>query len=142
MQIEKFGVSQKAFIFNKQGKILVIRRTKTAPIFPLYWDLPGGVLEHGEKMKEAIKREIIEETGLRVKDLELIEAGSLFASKETFWIHILYRAETLSNKVKLSFEHDKFEWISPKKFLKIKSHIAIKNVLLSRGLKKANQLLN
>lgn len=61
MEIQKNSTSQKAIIFNEQGKILVIKRSKTSPTRAGYWDLPGGILEAGEDKKEAIIREIKEE---------------------------------------------------------------------------------
>lgn len=38
-----------------------------------YWSLPGGVLETGETLKEGIRREVLEETGLRVDPYETAE---------------------------------------------------------------------
>lgn len=35
-----------------------------------YWSLPGGLLETGETLEEAVAREVLEETGLRVKPVE------------------------------------------------------------------------
>lgn len=61
--MEKIGVSQKAIIFNKENKILVIRRSKTAPYGALTWDLPGGDLDYGEDAITGVIREIKEETG-------------------------------------------------------------------------------
>jgi ADP-ribose pyrophosphatase len=36
------------------------------------WGIPGGVVEIGETLIEAVKREVLEETGLRVEPIELI----------------------------------------------------------------------
>ena len=36
-----------------------------------YWSLPGGLVECGERLEDAIRREILEETGLRVKPVEV-----------------------------------------------------------------------
>lgn len=132
---KKIGVSQKAIVFNKEGKILIIRRTAKNPIYPLYWDLPGGILDFGEDLRKSILREIKEETGLKVKNLKLIEVGSWFSDKKRFWVTICYRASAVSNKVKLSWEHDDFQWVAPEKFLKMKSHIAVKNILLEKVTK-------
>src|SRR5213592_306931 len=38
-----------------------------------YWSLPGGVLELGEKLADGIRREVLEETGLEVELLSVVE---------------------------------------------------------------------
>jgi 8-oxo-dGTP diphosphatase len=38
-----------------------------------YWSLPGGVLEVGETLAEAVKREVWEETGLLIEPVEIVE---------------------------------------------------------------------
>ncbi len=40
-------------------------------------DLPGGSFEHGETPEECVKREIMEETGLTVINLKLVDATSI-----------------------------------------------------------------
>ena len=53
------------------GCVLLARRGRE----PLKgkWSIPGGVLELGESLKDAVFREVREETGLEVEPLELIE---------------------------------------------------------------------
>jgi mutator protein MutT len=55
----------------ENGQALLIRRGGE----PLkgHWSIPGGTLELGESLEEAARRELEEETGLRVRVLELIE---------------------------------------------------------------------
>jgi mutator protein MutT len=52
------------------GRVLLIRRGKQ----PLYgrWVVPGGTVELGEPLEEALVREMREETGLEVEPLELL----------------------------------------------------------------------
>ena len=57
-------------VLVRQGRVLLIRRGKE----PLYgrWVVPGGTVELGEPLDEALVRELREETGLEVEPLELI----------------------------------------------------------------------
>jgi 8-oxo-dGTP diphosphatase len=54
-----------------EGRALLIRRGSE----PLkgQWSIPGGTLELGETLEEGVRRELGEETGLKVRVLELIE---------------------------------------------------------------------
>jgi 8-oxo-dGTP diphosphatase len=53
------------------GRVLLIRRASE----PLRgeWSIPGGMLELGETLEEGVARELLEETGLQVRVLDLIE---------------------------------------------------------------------
>jgi 8-oxo-dGTP diphosphatase len=54
-----------------KARALLIRRASE----PLRgeWSIPGGMLELGETLEEGVARELLEETGLQVRVLELIE---------------------------------------------------------------------
>jgi 8-oxo-dGTP diphosphatase len=58
-------------VIIEEGRALLIRRGSE----PLLgeWSIPGGMLELGEALEEGVARELLEETGLTVRVIELIE---------------------------------------------------------------------
>ena len=55
-----------------QDRALLVRRAREPALGE--WTIPGGLLEVGETLTEAVERELREETGLTVRVVELIEA--------------------------------------------------------------------
>lgn len=54
-------------LLNKDGKVLLtLRNDPEQPWAHHKWELPGGGIEFGEKPEEAVKREMLEETGYKV----------------------------------------------------------------------------
>ncbi|MEM2534555.1 MAG: NUDIX hydrolase, partial [Candidatus Nezhaarchaeales archaeon] len=51
-------------VVRSVGSIVLVRRRR--PPYEGYWALPGGFVEYGETVEEAVKREVEEETGLIV----------------------------------------------------------------------------
>jgi 8-oxo-dGTP diphosphatase len=64
----------------EDGRALLIRRGSE----PLrgQWSIPGGMLELGESLKAGVARELLEETGLQVRVLDLIEVFDRIYVKE------------------------------------------------------------
>jgi 8-oxo-dGTP diphosphatase len=59
-----------AVVFDEEGRVLLVRRGR--PPLAGSWTLPGGHLEAGESAEQAIEREVLEETGLRVRAEQLV----------------------------------------------------------------------
>ncbi len=55
----------------REGRALLIKRG-SAPLEG-QWSIPGGTLELGESLQDGVRRELLEETGIEVRVLELIE---------------------------------------------------------------------
>lgn len=58
-------------IIVSEGRVLLVQRA-TEPALGR-WSIPGGLIEVGEMLTEAVVREVREETGLEVEPVELVE---------------------------------------------------------------------
>ena len=58
-------------VMIENGRALLIRRG-SEPLLG-QWSIPGGTLELGESLQEGVARELLEETGMQVRVLDLIE---------------------------------------------------------------------
>ena len=63
------SVAVGAFVFDAQGRVLLIERGQPPGLG--LWTVPGGKLEPGETLAQAVAREVREETGL------VVEVGTL-----------------------------------------------------------------
>lgn len=81
---EKFTVSVAAIITNDRNEILLLNHV----LRPFSgWGIPGGFIEAGEQPDAAVRREIREETGLELTNLEMMRVRTIKRHVE-----ILFRA--------------------------------------------------
>jgi 8-oxo-dGTP pyrophosphatase MutT (NUDIX family) len=65
-----------AVIVDDAGRAFVHRRGPNRSLFPNCWDIPGGHVEPGETPLEALRREVEEETGWRLRRV-IAELGEM-----------------------------------------------------------------
>ena len=101
-----------AFVFNQNDKLLLLRSHK----WPGKYVVPGGHVELGERLEDAVVRETKEETGLDVYDLEFIVFQE-FVYDPSFWKprHFLffdYACKTHTINVLLNDESEEYVWVT------------------------------
>ncbi len=110
--ILKAIVCIKVLVWNpEKTKFLMLLRGKTAPHGPLTWDLPGGDVEHGEGLLESAQREVLEEAGLPIGNLESTFTYLDYQFTETI-LTIFYESVATSDNVTISWEHDEYRWLN------------------------------
>lgn len=117
-----YKISLKIFLKNKQGEFLLLK-CKGSGIFAGFWDMPGGSIEKDEfnmSFDTIIKREVAEEIGNVDFDLNLKPVGlGRFENvrKESplggplHGLCIFFEAIYKSGEVKVSDEHEGFQWV-------------------------------
>jgi nucleoside triphosphatase len=106
-----------AFIFNNKGELLLLESHK----WPGRYVVPGGHVELGERLEEAVVREAKEETGLDIFEIEFINFQQ-FIYDPTFWkkrhfIFFDFACQTDSTTVQLNDEAEGFIWVEPRQAL-------------------------
>ena len=95
---ETIRIGVGAVVF-RGDEVLLVKRGK--PPFQGHWSIPGGGLEFGERLEDAVRREVMEETGLEITVGALIgvfEAMPADVGQLTHTVMIDYCAEWVSGE--------------------------------------------
>jgi len=100
----------------RDGKVLIVRRARK-PALNLY-SLPGGVVELGEDLKQAVTREVREETALAIEPVALAGHSEVVVRDaqgrvERHFVVLCFAARWLSGEVTLNEELDDARWLAP-----------------------------
>ena len=97
----------KALILKDNKYLSLHKRSIKSPGF----ELPGGRMIFGETAEVTIIREVIEETGLKIKPICLVDTWNYVAETRQI-TGIIYLCALISgDDVTLSEEHDEYEWL-------------------------------
>jgi 8-oxo-dGTP diphosphatase len=97
---------------SERGRLLLVRR-KYPPHQGL-WSMPAGFMEYGESPQECAVREVLEETGLRVRLGSLVGVYSGCDDPRTHAILIVYRAAGFAGKPVAGDDASEIGWFSMK----------------------------
>jgi phosphoglycolate phosphatase-like HAD superfamily hydrolase/8-oxo-dGTP pyrophosphatase MutT (NUDIX family) len=102
-----------ALIFNPQGEVLMIRTHKWSH----KWGIPGGKIKPNEKSEDALRREVLEETGLKLREIrfelvqDCIEPPEFY--KKAHFLLLNYTAVAEGSAVVLNDEAETYRWLAP-----------------------------
>lgn len=103
----RFTVTAGALIFNDNGQVLLLKHRFRAGSG---WGIPGGFLEAGEQPEQALRRELREEIGLEVEQVEIFITRSFRRPQQ---VEILFRCRANAKVQPQAMEVERAEWFSP-----------------------------
>ena len=101
-----------ALIFDDQDRALLVRTQKWSDL----WGIPGGKIKWGEASEAALRRELLEETGLSVNDIRFVMVQDCARSKEFYrdehFLLLNYTCRVVGDAaVRLNEEAQAFQWL-------------------------------
>ncbi|HTV75740.1 MAG TPA: NUDIX domain-containing protein, partial [Candidatus Baltobacteraceae bacterium] len=127
-------------IFDSKGEALMVRTHKWSNL----WGIPGGKIKFGETAQAALRREILEETGLKVSGIQFVLVQDCIHSKEFYrdahfvLLNYTCRATGKNPEVKLNEEGREYRWLSLADAKKLKLNKPTK-ILIEAVLKHQKQ---
>jgi len=103
-------ITQRGVIFEPRGEILLVKRATDGE-----WELPGGRVDRHEDAREALAREILEETSLTPDTVTPVHTTTWLNSDGNGRFAVYYYCLAEDQSVTLSDEHQAFEWAQPSK---------------------------
>jgi len=103
---------------QSEGRFLLLHRAEERPQAGS-WGVPAGKVEKGEAVREALLREVREETGIELEEKPLEDAGTLYVRYPhvDFTFHMFCCEYGKRPEVLLSDEHRDFRWTTAEEAL-------------------------
>jgi ADP-ribose pyrophosphatase YjhB (NUDIX family) len=129
-----------AIILNKKNELLLVNHQKNGRS---YWLLPGGGVEFGETLEQALARELKEELSVKMEKMHnlVFINDSIYPDKTRHILNLYFRATIKENR-KMKANPDAVlrgaEYVSAEKFGKILFYPDIKSAIIKMWKKGFN----
>jgi len=94
-------------VISENNKLLMLKGSQHG-----LWDLPGGLINEDESIKEALQREVREELGVDCEILNKAGSWSFLREKDKKMVFVQNYTCTIQGKILLSDEHAEYAWVS------------------------------
>lgn len=118
---KKFYISVKA-TFARDGRVLLLRNVRSKWQGKVFWDFPGGRIRESETFEKALRRAVLEETGIRDFTMGRLIGTYLLKTDieyKTGLMLLMYQCETNEEKITVSDEHDTYGWFTKEEIEKL-----------------------
>lgn len=97
--VDYIGVGVGALLVNAHGEVFMAQRGPQARNERGQWEFPGGLVEFGETLAEALRREMLEEYGVQIEVGELLDvADHILGEEGQHWVSPTYLCRIASGE--------------------------------------------
>jgi 8-oxo-dGTP pyrophosphatase MutT (NUDIX family) len=117
MNEDCFHLGAKALIMRPDGRVLLLKKNRKE--IKDLWDLPGGRIQRNEQIVDALRREVLEETGFanlaEITHLMMVltDIRCPLGESDVGLIFSVYTCQVNESPVQLSPEHISYVWVLP-----------------------------
>jgi 8-oxo-dGTP diphosphatase len=110
--INYIGVAVGAMIFNEAGELFLSKRSQRVKNERGCWEVPGGSVDFGERLKDAIIREMLEEYGAEITVSEQFPAADhMIPNEKQHWVATTFVARFKQGQIPRIMEPEKCDEI-------------------------------
>jgi len=133
----KILLAVRCIVLNDNGETLLLKRSSKRQYNPEKWELPGGILGHGENIEDAVERQVNSETNVIVDPIP----GSYFCHsrlvldegkyKDHTYVEISMAGNYVAGEVKITEEHTEFKWVPASRALEFDLSLESKKAIVN-----------
>lgn len=131
-------------IIQNNGAYLLCKMADDRGVFPGQWALPGGGMEDGETMEQALRREIREELGdklqitgitpWRFRDDIRVKTYADKPSEEIYMIYLVFDCQSTNRDITFNEEFQEIAWVQPDALKNMDLNEATRKTFVEKGL--------
>ena len=110
---KSIGVGCGAIIINEKNEVLLVKRPFSSITDAGYWTRPGGEVEFGETIEEALKKEVKKETGVEIEVIRFLDMNEIIdTEKGIHWVALGYLAKAVSQEERSNLITNEIRWFN------------------------------
>lgn len=131
-------------LIQNDGAYLLCKMADDRGVFPGQWALSGGGVEPGERIEDALRREIREELGDKLilqkitpwtfSDDVRMKTYADGTKEEIYMIYLIFDCVSANREITINEEFQDFAWVKPQDFAQYDLNVATRKTLSLKGL--------
>jgi 8-oxo-dGTP diphosphatase len=116
----------------QDGKVLLIRRAKEP--YKDHWSLPGGGIERGERIRDTVRREVREETGLEVDVGRVAGYREEILGPNEHYLVLAFHCTITGGRLRAGDDATECAFVDPNDLARLRTTPALEDVFRDAGL--------